>query len=443
VTRLTVRMLESIRPERGVRFHWDAEMPGFGLRVSCKNALDVPTLAFVAQYRNADGRTARMTLGRWPQMRPEAARKRAQQVLAAAARGEDPATELSERRSAPTVADLLDRFMSEHVEKRLSVATRADYAAIVARHLKPAFGRRKVRDVARADVTRWHSSHAHIPRQANAAVAVLSKAMNMAEEWGLRAENSNPCRRVQRYEENRRERFLSDAELAAIGAALREAQSRGLPWRLRADLAPEKARHRAAADNQRTFVSATALDVIRLLLYTGARRGELLSLEWAHVSFERGELMLPEKKGGRRRAHPVGAEALALLSRRQRRGPYVFPRDGDDARHITASVLQAVWERVRAAAGVGDVRLHDLRHTVGTYASETGANAYLLRDLLRHKTAAMTDRYVNRADRPVRVLSDRIGARIAAGLAGVAAPATSAAPRRIVRSLRRGAPRAP
>ncbi len=98
--------------------------------------------------------------------------------------------------------------------------------------------------------------------------------------------------------------------------------------------------------------------------------------------------------------------------------PWVLPSRSEPAAPLSKHALEGAWHAIRRAAGLEDVRLHDLRHTVGTYAGQSGANAFLVRDLLRHKNLAMTGRYVNRADDPVRTLSDHVGERIAAGLAG-------------------------
>ncbi len=154
------------------------------------------------------------------------------------------------------------------------------------------------------------------------------------------------------------------------------------------------------------------------MLYTGARRGEIVALEWAHVDFDTGTLELPVKKGGARKRHPIGAVALELFAgiNRVAGSPWVFPRPADPTRHVTVEVVENAWQRLRHRADLADVHLHDLRHTVGTYAAQTGANAFAVRNLLRHASVAMTGRYVNFDADPVRAMSDVIGERISAGL---------------------------
>ena len=243
----------------------------------------------------------------------------------------------------------------------------------------------------------------------------MSKAFNLAEEWDWRPDGSNPCRRVPRFEENARERFLSADELARLGAALEEAETTGLPWRQREGA---KAKHRAKPENSRTIPNRPALTVVRLLLFTGARASEILGLAWADVDFERGTVALPSRKGGARRPHPVSAYALDLLAEQTREEgcPWVFPAPMDPKQPLSLSVLENAWQALRARAGLEDVRLHDLRHTAGTYVSQTGANAFSVRDFLRHKTLAMTGRYANRDADPIRQAAEAIGEQLHRGL---------------------------
>ena len=138
------------------------------------------------------------------------------------------------------------------------------------------------------------------------------------------------------------------------------------------------------------------------------------------MDLETGTIRLTETKVGRPQIVVINAPARHVLKqlRKSKASDWVLPSTSDAKRPLSKTAIEAAWQRIRAAAKLEDVRLHDLRHTVGTYAGQSGANAFLVRDLLRHKNLAMTGRYVNRADDPVRSLSDQVGERIAAGLAG-------------------------
>src|SRR6185437_936909 len=143
---------------------------------------------------------------------------------------------------------------------------------IVERDLRPNFGHLKVAAVTRQDVHKFHAAQNYRPRQANLVVAVLSKAFSLAELWEMRAEGSNPCRKIDRYPERHRERFLSAEELARLGAVLRRAETEGLPWK----------------NGGRTLYRRVVTGAVDLLLYTGCRLSEVLNLRWEHIDFAAG-----------------------------------------------------------------------------------------------------------------------------------------------------------
>jgi integrase len=140
---------------------------------------------------------------------------------------------------------------------------------------------------------------------------------------------------------------------------------------------------------------------------------------WEHIDLAGGALHLPDAKAGAR-SHAIGAPAIALL-RAIMPDPaagWVFASPKIADKPLSDSTVEHVFDRIREAAGLVNARLHDLRHTTGTYAGQIGANAFLVRDLLGHKTLTMTGRYVNRDAAPLRALADRVGNRIAGALAG-------------------------
>ena len=160
---------------------------------------------------------------------------------------------------------------------------------------------------------------------------------------------------------------------------------------------------------------------IDLLLYTGCRLSEVLNLRWNHIDFAAGLIKLAETKSGGPQLVTMNApprQVLKALETERQGSDWVLPSVSNPKQPISKAGIEAAWHKIRKAAKIDDVRRHDLRHTVGTYAGQTGANAFLVRDLLRHKNLAMTGHYVNRADSPVRTLSDQVGERIAAAMAG-------------------------
>jgi integrase len=399
--KLMKRSVESLRPGSAPVVRYDDRLSGFGVRV-----MPSGRRFYFVRYRNKHGRSRWFSIGEHGKVTADAARSTAQRVLQAVIVDEsDPSGERESFRAAPTVSDLFDRYIVEHVERKNRPVTCKEFKRIVERDLRPELGQHKAAAVTRQDIDRMHSARAATPRQANLILAVCSRAFNLAELWGMRAEGTNPCSKIERYRENRRERFLSADELGRLGATLRQAESEGLPWK--------------AGTGRRLYTRVTT-GAIELLLFTGCRLSEVLNLRWDQVDFEAGTITLVETKSGRPQVVVMNAPARQVLRvlEQAKASPWVAPSTSDPKRPLSKSAIEAIWQRMRTAAKIEDVRLHDLRHTVGTYAGQSGANAFLVRDLLRHKNLSMTGRYVNRSDDPVRTLSDQVGERIEAGLAG-------------------------
>lgn len=381
-----IRKLKGAPPASGNHVEWDDEVTGFGVRITAAGAI-----SFVLRYV-IRGRERRYTIGRYPDLSASAARDDAIKLRGRVAHGEDPLAEREKAHSGPTIADLCDRYLNEHVDHKNKPATAKEFRRLVGRQIKPALGRLRIDAISRADVAKLHNDMRTTPRQANQTLAVLSKMLQLAEAWDLRPDGTNPCRLIQRYKENKRERFLSDTELSRLGAAL------------------------DAAENDGSELTS-ALSAIRLLALTGCRVSEVLGLRWRDIDTAQHVISIGDAKAGAR-SHPVGAQTLAYLEALPRKDgcEWLFPRPNGEA-PLSIWMLEAAWGRIRTKAGLQDARLHDLRHTVGTYAGQTGANAFLVRDKLGHKTLAMTSRYVNRDADPLRALSDKVEARISAALA--------------------------
>ncbi len=398
--KLTKRTIESLAPGSKAAVWYDDKLSGFGVRV-----MPSGRRFYFVRYRNKHGRSRWFTIGEHGKITADAGRAKAQRIAqAVAVDGSDPAGEREAFRAAPSVSDLLDRYLIEHVEKKNRPSTRRSFRGIVERDIRPELGALKVAAVTRQDMYRLHAARAAAPRQANLILAVCSKAFSLAELWEMRPEGTNPCSKIERYRENHRERFLSAEELGWLGATLRQAETIGLPWK----------------SGGRTQYRRVTTAAIELLLFTGCRLGEVLNLRWADVDFSDGVIALSVTKSGRPQVVTINAPARQVLKEldAHRTSEWVLPSPVDSRRCLSKAGLEAAWHKIRAVAQLEDVRLHDLRHTVGTYAGQSGANAFLVRDLLRHKNLAMTGRYVNRAADPVRTLSDQVGERIAAALSG-------------------------
>ena len=383
MTKLTNRMVAAVKPGDRDLFVWDDELPGFGLRVKPSGVK-----SFFVQYRNRHNDSRRLTIGRHGVIGPENARVRAKSLLARVVDGDDPATERRTDREAPTVADLAVRYMTEHAEVKKRPRSVASDKTLLRLHVLPALGRKKVTALSRADVTQLHHSLRETPGAANRTLALVSKMLNLAEKWGLRTDGSNPCRHVDRYPERKMERFLSGDELGRLSAVLTEAE-------------------RTATE------LPSVIAAIRLLMFTGARLGEILSLEWSHVDFERTCLQLPESKTGAKVIH-LNAPALEILNGIERDGsPWVIAGREPNKPLVN---LRKPWHRIRAKAGLEGVRLHDLRHSFASIGAAGGLSLPMIGALLGHTQAATTQRYAHLAADPLKQATDMIGRRITAAM---------------------------
>ena len=195
LTKITKRAVDATHPSGTDQFLWDRDLKGFGLKVT-------PTgnKVYLLQYRTG-GRgtsTKRVTLGRHGALTPDQARKEAIRLAGAIANGTDPAAIRAAEKSAPTVAALAERFLNEHVATKTKPRTAVEYRRLVESIIVPAFGRKRVRDVTRSDISRLHHEQRATPYAANRTLAVLSKIFALAEKWGERPDGSNPCRHLQR-----------------------------------------------------------------------------------------------------------------------------------------------------------------------------------------------------------------------------------------------------
>lgn len=379
--KITKRLVDGLKPKTKDYMVWDTEVPGFGVRVKKGTG----TKSFCIQYRNAQGRSRRLTVGRYGRLTVQEGRKQARKLLAKSEEGRDPTEEKTATRRAPTVADLCERYMVEHAEPKKRPSSITKDRSLIDRHIIPILGKHKAEAITTKDMAQFHHEMRATPIQANRCLALASKMFNLAEAWGLRPQHTNPCQHIQRYKENKRERYLSTEELARLGEALRNIEQEGseLP---------------------------SVVTAIRLLILTGCRRGEILGLKWAHVEYENSCLVLPESKTGAKRV-PLSAPALELLRNtpRQAGNPYVCP-GLKPMGHLVG--LSRAWYRIRARAGLNDLRLHDLRHSFASVGAGAGLSLQMIGALLGHTVPATTARYAHLAQDPLKQAADIIGDRI-------------------------------
>jgi integrase len=407
--RITKRAVDALKSDGSEFTVWDEAVTGFGVRVRPTGAK-----SYVVVYRAGAGRGApvrRYTIAAVGKIAPERARARAKAILGSVAHGHDPADQKTTERGVPTVAELADRFMTEHVKAKRKAGTAEFYRDILDRIVKPAVGTTKADKLTRLQVGRLHSSLAETPFQANRVLAVVGSMYSFAGRTGIVPEGMNPARRVEKFKEGLRERFLTGEELERLGCAIREAETIGIPWTV--DESKPTAKHVPKAIRC-TKIDQFAAAALRLLLFTGCRLREILHLRWEHVDFERGCLFLPDSKSGRKTVI-LNAPALTVLNTLERAGPYVVPGDDpEQPRHD----LKRPWDAVTKQAALTGVRLHDLRHTYASFGAGGGLGLPIIGRLLGHSQAATTARYAHLDNDPLRRASEAIAGRIAAALDG-------------------------
>jgi integrase len=382
--KLTKRSVEALRVQATNYIAFDAELPGYGVRI-----MPSGKRFFLVQYRR-HGRTRRVMLGQFGPLTAEVARRRALMLLAQArSGGSDPAAERDALRQSLTVEQLGARFLKEHVAVRCKPTTQSEYRRSVELFIDPFLGKQRIRSVTTADIAELHGSLAYIPYQANRTLGVLSKMMSLAEIWGLRDRHSNPCEDIQRYPEHKRERFLSLKEVKALGRALDAAESDGSEGKY-------------------------ACTAFRLLLLTGCRLREIQRLRWEHVYLDEGELRLPDSKTGAKTVH-LGAAAIALLRSLPpvEKNPFVIAGK-NSGWYLTD--LQRPWRRIRSAAVLNEVRIHDLRHTFASGGLAVGEGLSMIGKLLGHTQVQTTARYAHLAADPLKQAADKIAERLAGAL---------------------------
>jgi len=406
ITKRTVAALQSGGSEFTV---WDDAAIGFGVRVRPTGAK-----SYVVVYRAGTGRGApvrRYTIAAVSKIAPEQARERAKVILGAVAHGQDPASQKAAERGTPTVSELAERFMADHVTGKRKQRTADFYQDILDRIVKPAVGTTKADKLTRLQVGRLHSSLANTPFQANRVLAVVGSMYAFAAGSGIVPEGTNPARGIEKFKESRRERFLTSDELERLGNAIREAETVGVPWTV--DESQPGAKH-VSKTKRSARIAPSAAAALRLLLFTGCRLREILHLRWEHIDFERCCLFLPDSKSGQKTVI-LNAPALAVLNGLERIGPYVVAGNvPDEPRHD----LKRPWDAVSKRAGLSGVRLHDLRHTFASFGAGGGLGLPVIGRLLGHAQAATTARYAHLDNDPLRRASEVIASQIAAALEG-------------------------
>ena len=379
--RITKSVVDALKPGQTV---WDTKQTGFGVRCQRRDKI----FFFKTRVGN---RQRWFTIGKFGQpWTVNGALRRVQAIQGDIARDLDPAAIRDERLRNPTVKEAATAYLSTEGVKRRP-ATQVLYGDLFKRLVYQRIGGVKVADVKFSDVANLHHELRATPITANRTVALLSSLFAWCERKGYRAKQSNPATDVERNKERSRERFLSPRELARVGIAL------------------------SRAERNRTE-SVFALAALRLLIFTGCRRNEILTLQWKDVHLDRAMLMLPDSKTGARAVY-LSAPALKVLSSlpRAAKNPFVIAGERTGQRLVN---LRKVWLRICKVARLKSVRIHDLRHSFASVGASGGVPLQVIGKLLGHSKASTTEKYSHLAADPVRAANEAMGNQIAALLQG-------------------------
>lgn len=382
--KLTKTVIDHLKPAGAETYAWCAELPGFGVRVLASGRK-----TYVARYRTAAGQQRKQMLGRCCDLAPEKAREMARKVFALVAEGKDPMAERAEKAARQqTVADLRDRYMAEHARPFKKPASVVNDEGNWRLHIIPRLGGRLVRDLTKADVTRLVGELAAHRAVANQCIALLSKAFALAEEWGWRAPGTNPCRGVKKFKLAERETILSLEDICALETAMVDLHAEGR-------------------------ISRGVVGLIRLLLLTGCRLTEIMHAERAWVDADRRLLLLPDSKTGQRRI-ALSAAAMQEIEDLPAGRWLIAGRTADQ--HMVNP--HGAWSMIKARARLpARMRLHDLRHSVGSLGHMAGLTQRQVKVQLGHKNMATTERYLHGSHDEAAMVAEKVAAIIQAARA--------------------------
>jgi integrase len=416
--RVTKRAVDALHCPAGRDrvFLWDDALSGFGVA-----AFPSGKKVYVVQFRQ-DGRSRRMTIAEHGRKTPDEARSMAKKLLGIVEDGIDPIEQRRAARGVQTFREVSEEFLKVHIDAKRKGRTSSEYRRLLDNHLLPALGSRPLNSIKRLDLARLHGQLSEIPPTANRCLAVVSSLWNWAAARDEVSKDKNPARGIERYPEEGVERYLSADELARLGDALRLAETTGIPWDVNEKMPTSK---HIPKLGRVTRLDPYAVAAIRLLILTGARLRELLHAKWDYVDWDRGLLLLPDSKTGKKTIY-LSAASLAVLKglKRVNGNPYIVPGStprkspkrstSEEGTHRVD--LKKPWAAVVLAACLENVRLHDLRHSFAATGAGASLGLPMIGKLLGHSQPATTARYAHLDADPMKRAANVIGDQITAAM---------------------------
>ena len=379
--KITKRLVEALEPENKDIFIRDSDLKGFLCKVTPKGKK-----IYMLYYRTKDGTERRPSIGVHGSVTCDQARNIALNWLSEVAKGKDPSLDKQNARAlGVTFAELAVKYMEEYAAVyKKPISVRND-RLFLDKYILPALGKIRMEHLTSKDISDFHYSMREKPTTANRCVAVISTMLNLAEKWGMRADAGLLCKHIDKYQEKKREVFLSMAQIETLSITLRELElaKTELP---------------------------SSLAAIRLLLLTGCRLSEILTLKWEYIDIAHLRINFPDSKTGKKTTYisPMVLEVLANIEK-QENNPYVIYGTVAGGHLIN---LQKPWRRIRKIAGLDDVRMHDLRHSFASIGAASGLSLPIIGALLGHLQVQTTARYAHLMGDHLKEAAEMIGSKM-------------------------------
>ena len=370
--KLTNKKVDQLTVEIKSYIAWDSEVKGFGVRVNLNNKK-----TFIVKYRVGSGRAAKVrkpVIGTYGVMKVEEARIIARKLIIEAFEGNDP-KEID--KTNITIKEFCNIYLQQHAEIKKKQSSVIEDKRMMKLHILPSFGNICIKDINSVMITKHHQSMYKTPHGANRLLSLISKMMNLAEKWNYRQLYSNPCRHIDRYKEKGREVYLTMDQIEKIGLVIKDLEK---------------------------TESLYILSAIKILLFTGRRTGEILTLKWDYIDFKNFRMNLPDTKTGKKsfRFSPTVHQILSSLPDKE---GYVFKSIIGNKRVTT---VRHIWRKICKLAGIENVRVHDLRHTYASLAVQSGYSLPIISKMLGHADIKTTQRYAHLHDDPVNQAVDKL-----------------------------------
>lgn len=345
--------------------YWDTGQTcsGLVLEVRCSGGR-----TWYLRYQDKYGAQRQYRIGRYEDLSFDQVRKTARKLRSEVVLGGDPVQQKAAVRSIPTYSDLADQHLAHAKTYQRSYDTTELY---MRRHILPRWGKKRLTDITQPEIAKWLAEKGEklAPATVEKIRAIFGRSFELGAQWNIEGAERNPLKGLPRRRfNNARSRYLTAEEAERLRKAVATSRNKQLPA------------------------------IVGMLLLTGARASEVFSAEWKHIDLDRRNWLIPMSKTGKARHVPLSKPAIELIQhiKRKEGARYLFPSRFDPKKHITS--IKHGWDRARREAGLGDVRVHDLRHSAASFMINSGVDLFAVGRVLGHADHKSTMRYSHLAN---------------------------------------------